>query len=136
MKAGSTFCRLFVSLEVFASEEALESRRDGKSTKTVGTMKLLISVPQGEMVKSLFAKVQHDYGKKMGQKEPPKIKCRQILIDDCFEIVDIVHSPIGAYLTDMMHVTVLAVPFVAQVKAEIAPLNVGTKTETKAPESE
>ena len=80
--------------------------------------------------------------RRWGKKSLPKstnlieIKCRQILIDDCFEIVDIVHSPIGAYLTDMMHVTVLAVPFVAQVKAEIAPLNVVTKTETKAPESE
>ena len=68
-------------------------------------MNLLVSLPGDELITALFAKVESDYS----QKQPGNfISCHQVLIQDCCEIVDVSQSQVQAYLTDMMHVTILA----------------------------
>jgi len=49
--------------------------------------------------------VEGDYRRKTQR----GIKCKQLLVQDCFEIVDVYKSHVQHYLTDLMQVTVLAV---------------------------
>ena len=73
----------------------------------MSVMNLLVSLSYDSKVSALLRKVESDYRRKVqGQSS---IKCHQVLVQDCFEIVDVNKSQVQAYLTDMMHVTVLAV---------------------------
>jgi len=68
-------------------------------------------------ISSLLRKVEGDYRRKTQQ----MIKCKQLLVQDSFEIVDVHKSQVQHYLTDLMHVTVLAmrtIPTAAVAKVE------------------
>ena len=65
---------------------------------------LLVSLASEARISALLRKVEGDYRRKTQQ----MIKCKQLLVQDCFEIVDVYKSQVQHYLTDMMQVTVLA----------------------------
>lgn len=78
------------------------------------TLSILVSLPNDAPLTSLFTKVESDFSQKhAGQ----AIKCKTLLIEDCFEIVDVAQSQVQAYLTDMMHVTILATAATASAKS-------------------
>lgn len=65
----------------------------------------MVSLAPDARISSLLRKVEGDYRRKTQQ----AIKCKQLLVQDSFEIVDVYKSQVQHYLTDLMHVTVLAV---------------------------
>ena len=65
---------------------------------------LLVSLAMDARISALLRKVEGDYRRKTQQ----AIKCKQLLVQDCFEIVDVYKSQVQHYLTDLMPVTVLA----------------------------
>ena len=81
--------------------------QDKEANKNASPMvvNLLVSMPYESKIAALLKKIESDCRRKSQQ----VIKCQQILVQDCFEIVDLAKSQIQAYLTDQMHVTVLAI---------------------------
>ena len=84
---------------------APQQKGRSQSVSPSSTLNLLVSLPNDASISALLAKVEADFSRK----QPGSfIKGRQLLVEDFFEIVDVAHSQVQAYLTDMMHVTVLA----------------------------
>ena len=119
------FCRLLVKAEIFADLASLQSRaqnplsvsqalfqnspvtKASANTQAVTqpvVINLLVSLACEARISALLRKVEGDYRRKTQQ----AIKCKQLLVQDCFEIVDVYKSQVQHYLTDLMHVTVLA----------------------------